>query len=110
MPSVLAGARLGQFMPAARRQSEPVVQFAIGEQSAIRGDHRTVEPAHQAAVEIEHQRLAFRFTHRVRHGRPSDVIYSMESYIRIGGRALKIATSSGEYGLRSPGCPLSSYR
>ena len=30
---------------------------------------------------------------------PSDVIYSIESYIRVGGRALKIATSSGEYGL-----------
>ena len=70
MPSVLAGACLRQSLATACGQTEHVVQLAIGEQSAIGGDHRTAELEHQAAVEIEPQRLAFRFTRRVRHRRP----------------------------------------
>src|SRR5271167_3177253 len=70
MPSVPAGACLGQSLATARRQRERVVQFAISEQSAIGGDHRTAEPKHQAAVEIEPQRAPVRFTRRVRHRRP----------------------------------------
>ena len=67
--SVLAGARLRQSLAAACGQSEHVVQFAIRQQSAIGGDHRTAELEHQAAVEIEPQRLAVRFTRRVPHDR-----------------------------------------
>jgi hypothetical protein len=70
MPSVLAGACLGQSLASACGQSKNVVQFAIGQQSAIGGDHRTVELEPQAAVEIEPQRLGVRFTRRVRHRRP----------------------------------------
>ena len=70
MLSVLAGARLRQSLATACGQSEHVVQFAIGQQSAIGGDHRTAKLKHQTAVEIEPQRLALRFTRRVRHGRP----------------------------------------
>ena len=56
--SVLAGACLRQSLAAACGQSEHVVQFAIRQQSAIGGDHRAAELEHQAAVEIEPQRLA----------------------------------------------------
>jgi hypothetical protein len=41
----------------------------IRQQSGIGGDHRTAEFEHQAAVEIEPQRLAVRFTRRVPHDR-----------------------------------------
>ena len=54
--SVPAGACLRQSLAAACGQSEHVVQLAIGQQSAIGGDRRTVEPEHHAAVEIEPQR------------------------------------------------------
>jgi hypothetical protein len=71
VPSVPAGACLRQSLAAACAQSERVVQFTIGQQSAIGGDRRTVEPEHQAAVEIEPQRAPVRFTRRVRHRRPA---------------------------------------
>jgi hypothetical protein len=70
MASVPAGARLGQSLATACGQGEHVIKFAIGQQSAVGGDRRTVEPEHQAAVEIEPQRAPVRFTRRVRHGRP----------------------------------------
>ena len=38
------------------------IQLAIGQQSAIGGDHRAAELKHQAPVEIEPQRRAVRFT------------------------------------------------
>src|SRR5260370_23505807 len=43
-------------------QAHRIVQLATGQQSTIGGDHRTREPEHQTAVEIEPQRLALRFT------------------------------------------------
>jgi len=45
--------------PPLHGQSENVVQLAVGEQSAIGGDHGTAKLKHQAAVEIEPQRHAF---------------------------------------------------
>jgi hypothetical protein len=68
--SVLASACIRQSLAAACGQSEHVVQLAIRQQSAIGSDHRTAEPEHQAAVKVEPQRLAVRFTRWVRHGRP----------------------------------------
>ena len=68
--SVLAGACIRQSLATGCGQSEHVVQFAIRQQSGIGGDYRTAEPEHQAAVEIEPQRLAVRFTRRVPHDRP----------------------------------------
>jgi len=70
MAAVLAGACFRQSLATAHGQSEHVVQLAVGQQSAIGGYHGTAELKHQAAVEIEPQRLAFRFTRRVRHRRP----------------------------------------
>ena len=68
--SVPAGARLCQSLAAACGQCEHVVQLAIRQQSAVGGDRRAVEPEHHSPVEIEPQRAAVRFTHRVRHGCP----------------------------------------
>src|SRR5216683_2865185 len=74
VPSILAGARLGQSMAAARRQSENVVQFAVGEQSAIGGDHRTAKLKHQPAVEIEPRASLFDSPVGSAIAAPSDVI------------------------------------
>ena len=52
-----------------RRQFERVVEFAIGEQSGIRGHHATAKLEHQAAIKIEPKNIRFRFTLRVRHRR-----------------------------------------
>ena len=71
--SVLAGAYIRQSLATGCGQSEHVVQFAIRQQSGIGGDHRTAELEHQAAVEIEPQRLAVRFTRRVPHAAPSNL-------------------------------------
>jgi hypothetical protein len=82
MPSVPAGARLGQSLAAACGQSEDIIQLAIRQQSAIGGDGRTTEPKHQAAVEIEPQRALIRFTRRVRHRRPRSILHNMLCLIR----------------------------
>ena len=62
--------RIGERIGAGVGQAHRIVQLAIGQQSAIGGDHRTVELEPQAAVEIEPQRLGFRFTRRIRNSRP----------------------------------------
>ena len=69
MPAVLAGARVGERLARHRGQAERVVEFAIGEQSGIGGDHRAAKLQHQPAVEIEPESLVIRFTRRVRHRR-----------------------------------------
>ena len=70
MPTVLAGARVGQRIGRRVGQAQRVVQFAVGQQSGIGGDRRTAKLEHQAAVEIEPQSASIRFTRRVRHRRP----------------------------------------
>ena len=52
-----------------RRQSEHVVEFAIGQQSGIRGHDRAVKLEHQTAVEIEPENRGARFTRRVPRAR-----------------------------------------
>src|SRR5277367_893806 len=99
MPSVPAGACLGQSLATARRQRERVVQFAISEQSAIGGDHRTAEPKNQAAVETEPQRAPVRFTRRVRHHRPFDLAQHVVYYTIIRTIAPQNTVSSEESGL-----------
>src|SRR5277367_4042118 len=100
MPSVPAGACLGQSLATARRQRERVVQFAISEQSAIGGDHRTAEPKNQAAVETEPQRAPVRFTRRVRHHRPFDLAQHVVYYTIIRTIAPQNTVSSEESGLK----------
>ena len=53
MAAVLAGARIGERLARHRAQPECVVEFAIGQQSGIGGDHGAAKLQHQAAVEIE---------------------------------------------------------
>ena len=69
MAAVLAGARVGEQLARHRGQPECVVEFAIGQQSRIGGDHGAAKLEHQAAVKIEPNSIRFRFTRRVRHDR-----------------------------------------
>jgi hypothetical protein len=56
VPTILAGARVGQRITRHHRQAEYIVKLAIGEQPSIRGHHRAAKLQHQAAVKIESQR------------------------------------------------------
>jgi hypothetical protein len=47
--------------------SERIV--AVGEQFRVGGDHRSAKLNHEPPVEIKPEKLATRFTRRVRHGR-----------------------------------------
>ena len=69
MAAILAGARVGERIACHHRQAEHVIEFAIGQQSGIRGHHRAAKLEHQAAVEIEPESPIIRFTRRVRHDR-----------------------------------------
>jgi hypothetical protein len=69
MAAILAGAGVGQDIARQRRQSEHVIEFAIGQQSGIGGHHRAAKLEHDAAVKIEPESATIRFTRRVRHDR-----------------------------------------
>ena len=73
VPAVLAGAGVGEPLARHRAEAERVVEFAIGEQTGIGGDDRTAKLERQPAVEIEPERLAVRFTRRVRHCRLNQI-------------------------------------
>jgi hypothetical protein len=70
MPTVLASARIGQFVGSRIGQMKRIVQFTVGQQSGIGGNRRTAKLEHQAAIEIKAQSASIRFTRRVRHRRP----------------------------------------
>ena len=70
VPDVPATPPLAECRGGHRGQAEGVVQLAVGEQAAVRGDPRTVELELDAAVEGDPKRL-LRFTRRVRHPRPA---------------------------------------
>jgi hypothetical protein len=69
MPPILAGARVGQNLARNVRQSECVVEFAVGEQSGVGGHDRTAKLQPQAVVEVKPENAVIRFTRWVRHGR-----------------------------------------
>ena len=69
MAAVLARARIRERLACHRGQPKGVVEFAIGQQSGIGGDHGPTKLQHQTAVEIELKNLVLRFTRRVRHRR-----------------------------------------
>jgi hypothetical protein len=52
MPAVLARAGVGELLACYVAEAERVVEFAIGEQTGVRGNDRTAKLKHQAAVEI----------------------------------------------------------
>src|SRR3984893_16809755 len=62
MAAVLARASIGEGIACNHRQAEHVIEFAIGQQSGIRGHHRAAKLEHQAAVEIEPENPIVRFT------------------------------------------------
>jgi hypothetical protein len=67
MATVLTGAGVREPLATRLRKAERIVKLAIGKQSSIGGDDRTPKLEHQSAIEIEPERLANRFTRRVRH-------------------------------------------
>ena len=87
-----ARARIGEHVGNRAGQAHRIIQLAIGQQSAIGGDHAAAKLKHQTAVEIEPQRRALRFTRRVRHGRP------VSSYDKI----LNIISKPGNVRSKSP--------
>ena len=66
MTAVLAGASVGENLACHRAEAERVVEFPVREQTGVGGDYRSLKLEDQAAVEIELERLAVRFTRRVR--------------------------------------------
>ena len=68
MPAVPTSACVGERIACNHGQAEHVIEFAIGQQSGIRGHHRAAKLEHHAAVEIEPENPIVRFTRRVRHG------------------------------------------
>ena len=58
MSPVLSGAGVGERFARHGGKTERVVEFAIGEQSRIRSDHRSAKLEHQATVEIDPENLA----------------------------------------------------
>ena len=62
--SVLARARINEFIAGHDSQTEGFIEFAIGQQSGVGRDAGTVELKLQAAVEIDPQWLAFGITRR----------------------------------------------
>jgi hypothetical protein len=53
MAAVLAGAAIGEHIARHRAQTKSIVEFAIGEQSGVRGDPATMELKLYPPVEIE---------------------------------------------------------
>jgi hypothetical protein len=68
--NVLSTATLAEGRCGHRGQIEHIVQLAVGEQSAVRGDPRPVEFELDAAVEGDPERRLLGFTRRVRHDQP----------------------------------------
>jgi hypothetical protein len=67
MTAVLASAFVGQPVSAYVGQAKRVIKLAIGQQSAVGGDHTAAKLQQYTAVKIEPQHTPIRFTRRVRH-------------------------------------------
>jgi hypothetical protein len=62
MPTVLAGAGVGERVACHREKTKRVVEFSIGEQTGVGGDDRAAKLHHQATVKIDSENIASRFT------------------------------------------------
>ncbi len=65
MLAVLARARVNEFIADHQGQAEGIIEFAIGQQSGVGRNSRTVELQLQAAVKIQPQWPTFGVTRRV---------------------------------------------
>jgi hypothetical protein len=73
MPAVLAGSRIRELFSSHPAEANCVIEFAIGEQSAVGGHDRTAKTEDKSAVEIDPERHVFRFSSRVRRDMRLDV-------------------------------------
>ena len=69
MTSVPPRAAVNEVLLRDGHQAERVIKLAIGQQSGIGGDTRTVELQLETAVEIETESIGIRFTRWMRHHR-----------------------------------------
>ena len=67
VPSIPAGASIGERFASHRGKTKRVVEFPIRDQPGFRGHHRPAKLEHQAAVEIDPENPIVQFTRRVRH-------------------------------------------
>jgi hypothetical protein len=67
MTAILAGPSVSDDLARHYVEAERVVAFTACEQPGVGGNYRSPKREHQAAVEIELERLAVRFTRRVRY-------------------------------------------
>ena len=65
MLGVLAASRIAEQVVRHRREPQRFIEFAIRDQSRIRGDIRAVELQLDLAVEVNSQRVLACFTHRI---------------------------------------------
>jgi hypothetical protein len=68
--TVPARATVNQVLLRDGHQAERVIKLAIGQQSGIRGDARTVKLQLETVVEIEPEGIGLGFTRWLRHHRP----------------------------------------
>src|SRR5262249_30116894 len=97
VPTILAGACVGQNITCHRGQAECVVEFAIGQQSGIGRHHRAAKLKHQTAIEIQPKSIRFRFTRWFRHRRPRSIQDKL--LIAISESRTPRRNSAGECGL-----------
>ncbi len=66
MPSVPAGARIGDQLRPHVNQSESIVEFAMEQHATVATDGGALERELDGPVELKPTRAEFRFTHQVR--------------------------------------------
>lgn len=76
VPTVPAGARIGDQIRGHVGQAKGVIEFAVKQQAAVGADGRTMEREFDGAVELEPQGPGLRFTRRVRRHRATPSLLS----------------------------------
>lgn len=73
MTAVQTSTRIGEQRGRHIGQAESVVQFPVQEQAAVRAERRALERELDGPVELEPERVRFRFTRRVRRHSTSPI-------------------------------------
>jgi len=84
MSAIPARTRIDKVLPCDSHQTKRVIKLAVGQQSGIGGDARTVELQLEAAVEIGPESIASGFTLWLRHRCPRSNEENAESYSSNG--------------------------